>query len=186
MPVPPSATVHVWSAYVEPGRWPDADDLPEAERARAARMGAAARDRWVAARWALRGVLAHYLDRPPETIELRIAERGKPALADPDAFLRFNLSHSGELVLIAVATGREVGVDVQRTGARPAAYYLAWTQQEAIAKCLGSGLWAPLPKASVSVMQIDAQPGYTAALAITGEFVPTLLRFSFAPSDLEA
>jgi phosphopantetheinyl transferase len=148
-------------------------------------MGAAARDRWVAARWALRGVLTHYLEREPAAIELRYGERGKPALADPDARLRFNLSHSGELALVAVAAGREVGIDVQRTRARPAAFYLAWTQREAIAKCLGTGLWRPLPKSAVSVMQIDAAPGYVAALAIAGEVVPSLRRFDLAPADLE-
>jgi 4'-phosphopantetheinyl transferase len=183
---PPPTTVHLWSACLESGRWPGPGNLPEAERARAARIGGVARDRWIAARWALRGALARYLDQPPEEIELRVAELGKPALADPAAELRFNLSHSGELALIAVATGREVGVDVQRTGARAAAYYLAWTQREAIAKCLGSGLWAPLPKGAVSVMQIDAEPGYAAAFAVAGEIVPTIRRFSFAPEDLES
>jgi phosphopantetheinyl transferase len=141
-------------------------------------------ERWTAARWALRGVLAHYLDQPPEAIALRIGERGKPALADPGAPLRFNLSHSDELAMVAIGNEREVGIDVQLTGSRPADFYVAWAQREAIAKCLGTGLWAPLPKATVSLLDLDVGPGYAAALAIAGNLVPELRRFSFGPADL--
>ncbi|MGC1853430.1 MAG: hypothetical protein WA687_13430, partial [Solirubrobacterales bacterium] len=63
---------------------------------------------------ALRRVLAHYLDADPGEIELRTGEYGKPALADPGAPLRFNLSHSSGAALIAVACGREVGIDIER------------------------------------------------------------------------
>jgi 4'-phosphopantetheinyl transferase len=184
---PPEDEIHVWLAQLDVPGWPRDSELPASERERAGRFGdARRRGRWTASRWALRGVLARYLDQPPAAIELRVAEGGKPALAAPATDLRFNLSHSGELAMVAVAAGREVGVDVQRTGSRPAAFYLAWTQREAIAKCLGSGLWAPLPAGAVSVMQIDAAPGYAAALAIAEEIVPSLRRFDLAPADLEA
>jgi len=153
--------VHVWQARLEPG----------------------------AARWALRGVLCRYLGEDPAAIELRLGERGKPMLADPDPPLRFNLSHSGELTLIAVCRDREVGVDVQRMRKRrgrerPAEFYADWTKREAIAKCHGVGLWAPLPDAPVAVCELNVEPGYAAALAVTGEELPAVRRRSVGPAEL--
>jgi 4'-phosphopantetheinyl transferase len=127
-----------------------------------------ARQRWTAARWALRRVLGRYLDRDPAGIELSLGERGKPMLAERGTSLRFNLSHSGDLAMIAIGEGREVGVDVQLIGPRPARFYVEWTRREAVAKCHGVGLWAPLPDAPASVAELDAGPGYAAALAVAG------------------
>lgn len=150
--------VHVWQARLEPG----------------------------AAHGALRGVLSRYLDEDPAAIELRLGERGKPMLADPDAALHFNLSHSGGLMLIAVCRDREVGVDVQRMRKRrgrerPAEFYAEWTRREAIAKCHGVGLWAPLPDAPVTVSELAIDPGYAAAIAIAGETMPAIERFEWPP-----
>lgn len=98
-------------------------------------------------------------------------------LAEPDASLRFNLSHSGELAMIAISEEREVGVDVQMLGSRPVEFYADWTRREAVAKCHGTGLWAPLPDVAISVMELDADPGYAAAVAIAGEEMPPLRQF---------
>lgn len=174
--------LHVWRAQLDAGEWPNAENLPAAERERAAVMSRAdARRRWVGARWALREVLGRYLDRDPAAIELRFGERGKPLLADPDASLRFNLSHSGDLALIAIGEEREVGVDVQLIGSRPAEFYADWTKREAIAKCHGTGLWTPLPEAAVAVAELDAGPGYAAAVAIAAERMPPLEQFDVEP-----
>jgi 4'-phosphopantetheinyl transferase len=152
--------VHVWQARLEPG----------------------------AARGALRGVLSGYLDEDPAAIELRSGERGKPMLADPEAALRFNLSHSGGLVLIAVCWDREVGVDVQRMRrrrghGRPVEFFTEWTRREAIAKCHGVGLWAPLPDAPVAVCELAIESGYAAAVAVSGEEMPAIRRFEW-PLDV--
>lgn len=158
-PEPSLATdVHIWQARLEPG----------------------------AAHGALRGVLSRYLGEDPAAIELRSGERGKPMLADPDAALRFNLSHSGGLVLIAVCRDREVGVDVQRMRKRRGRerspeFFAQWTRREAIAKCHGVGLWAPLPDTPVAVRELDVEPGYAAAVAIAGEEMPTIQRFEWPP-----
>lgn len=176
------AELHVWQARLDSGGWAAAGDLPAAERDRAAGLHRAeARRRWVASRWALRGVLGRYLEREPAEVELRFGSRGKPMLAEAEASLRFNLSHSGELALIAVASGREVGVDVERIRSKPAAYYAAWTRREAIAKCHGAGLWAPLPDVPVAVSALDAGAGFAASVAITGEEVPPLRQFVAEP-----
>ncbi len=150
---------------------------------------------------ALRRVLAHYLDEEPAAIELRLGEHGKPALADPVASLRFNISHSGGLVLIAIAQDREVGVNVERidprrdvlrlskrtldpaaaaavraapAGDRPAVFHQAWARREAIAKCHGVGLRAPLPATPVAVSTLEVGPGFAAAVAVAGESMPPL------------
>jgi 4'-phosphopantetheinyl transferase len=179
--------VHVWRAQLDSTGWPDAGGLPPAERERAARLPRPnSQRRWVAARWALRGVLGHYLDRDPAEIELRSGERGKPMLAAPGATLRFNLSHSGELALIAVAQKREVGVDVQLLGSRPAGFYADWTRREAVAKCHGVGLWAQLPDAPVAVATIEAVEGYAAAIAVSGADLPVVRRFEAEPGNIPA
>jgi 4'-phosphopantetheinyl transferase len=174
--------LHLWHARLESNGWPAAAGLPVVERRRAARLRRPdARRRWIAARWALREVLGRYLERDPAAIELRFGERGKPMLAAPNPSLHFNLSHSGELALIAIGEEHEVGVDVQLLGSRPAEFYADWTRREAIAKCHGTGLWAPLPDAPVSVAELDAGPRYAAAVAVAGEQMPSLERFDAEP-----
>ncbi|HMJ72247.1 MAG TPA: hypothetical protein VK471_02655 [Solirubrobacterales bacterium] len=178
----PVTELHVWQARLDSGKWPNADALPAVERDRAARLHRPeARRRWVASRWALRGVLGRYLEREPPEIELRFGSRGKPMLAASDTPLRFNLSHSGELALIAVGGEREVGVDVQLIGAKPAEFYADWARREAVAKCHGTGLWAPLPDTPVAVAPLDAGSGFAAAIAVGGDEVPPLRHFVAEP-----
>jgi phosphopantetheinyl transferase len=175
----PTAELHVWRARLDADGWPGVADLPTAERERAANMiRPDARRRWVSARWALRGVLGRYLEREPARIGLRCGDRGKPMLAAAEQSLRFNLSHSGDVALIAVARGQEVGVDVQRIRTRrPAGFYAAWARREAIAKCHGVGLWAVLPDAPVAVSTLKAGAGFAAAIAIGGSELPALRLF---------
>ncbi len=93
--------------------------LCEQERERAGRIvGERSRALWACARGLLRAVLGRYLQRDPRELRFELAPYGKPALgtrAGQTQDVRFNLSHSGELVLVAVSIGREVGVDVERT-----------------------------------------------------------------------
>ncbi|MGN6274629.1 MAG: 4'-phosphopantetheinyl transferase family protein [Solirubrobacterales bacterium] len=160
--------VHVWLAHLDSSVWPGPAGLPLAERERAARfLRLEAGRRWVASRWVLRKVLARYLDEAPEAIALVTEEHGKPRLADSSSKLRFNVSHSGALALLAVCEGREVGVDVEEiepahdllalaeralppdaaasvAAAAPAdralVFHQAWARHEARLKCLGIGL----------------------------------------------
>lgn len=169
---PAPGEVHVWRADLDAGRRPDADKLPDDERRRAkAIVAAERRRRWIASRWALREALARYLGGDPAAVELHLGRRGKPRLGG-DAPLRFSLSHSGEVALIAVATGREVGVDVERHGDRPADFYADWTRREAAAKCFGGGLGEPLPTLPMRVAPLDVGEGWAAALASEGEDEP--------------
>ena len=105
---------------------------------------------------------------------------GKPARAAPwdQSGLCFNVSHSHGLALIAVASGREVGVDVEWLERRcdpaklihryfsegerrewqalpvedqRAGFFRGWTCKEAWLKAVGTGLSFPLDQVSVSL-----------------------------------
>ncbi|MEU6261116.1 4'-phosphopantetheinyl transferase superfamily protein [Streptomyces sp. NPDC047043] len=84
----------------------------EAERAGRCRFETDRR-RFIIAHGAVRLILAGCLDVPPEELRLQRGPQGKPRLAGGSE-LRFNLSHSGELGLVAVTRHAEVGVDVDR------------------------------------------------------------------------
>jgi 4'-phosphopantetheinyl transferase len=112
--------VDVWRADLgaKPGGLGELEGLLCAqERERAARI-VRARDRmlWARSRGMLRALLGRYVDRDPRELALELGAHGKPALGDDDGHasdLRFNLSHSGGMMLVAVTAGREVGVDVE-------------------------------------------------------------------------
>ena len=118
--------------------------LSDDERERAARLapGRAALDRRArgAADRARPASSAH-----PSDVELAAGPHGKPEL--PGSALRFNLSHSGDRALIALADGVEVGVDVERTSRRSRAIERTLTDGERAAltaatgtsSCCGSG-----------------------------------------------
>jgi 4'-phosphopantetheinyl transferase len=188
-PKVPIDEVHVWRADLGP---------------------VAAREVRSAGRTALRRVLGRYLDREPAAIELAGGEHGKPALAGERPPLRFNLSHSGRLALIAVTAEREVGVDVELAdgqrdvmrlaeaglapeeaaavrsaprSARAVAFYSAWVRKEAVAKSLGVGIGMPLPPTPVSVSMLDVDEDYSAALAIDGRRPLPIRRYSLPAGD---
>ncbi len=176
------AQVHVWradlptqAACVEHVQ----DVLSADERARAERYPLAEnRRRFVAARALLRHVLSRYADCPPDQLCFAYGEHGKPHLVGPSNPLEFNMSHSGDVVLYAVARGRAVGVDVEQQRARsnymriaerffsieeyealnalpaadqPRAFYRCWTRKEAYVKARGDGIAAGLDTFSVSL-----------------------------------
>jgi hypothetical protein len=168
-PPTPLDEVHVWRAWLDREGWPEQAALPGEERRRAAAIQIdGRRRRWVAARWALRLALSHYTGADPAEHRLESGDRGKPGVAGRPE-LRFNLSHSGELTLIAFTAAREVGIDVERVEPdRPNGYYRDWVRREAVAKCTGSGLGGPPPDGPVSVSDLDPGPGWVAALALDG------------------
>ena len=159
------------------------DDLLGAdERARAARIvPARKRVLWARSRGVLRALLGRYLDRDPRALRFALGPHGKPALAHDGADegdLRFNLSHSGDLALVAVTAGREVGVDIERTRAALTAEFLHdWVAREAVVKCRGLGIEVAAPGDSTSVVAtqgdpwtagLDVGPDFAAAIAVEG------------------
>ena len=71
---------------------------------------------FTAARRALRVILGGYLKLAPRQVQLAYLPDGKPHLADPEmaAQLQFNLSHSGDWMLLALSRGVPLGVDIER------------------------------------------------------------------------
>jgi len=191
----PTGEIHVWIGLLNQ-EWPDARHLPPDERERAAGfLRPRPARRWVASRWLLRQVLGRYLQQEPAAVELAVDESGKPRLGDPGAAIRFNLSHSGEVAVVAVAAGREVGVDVEEVvegrdlpalaeralpaadaaavraataNQRAAVFYRAWACHEARLKCLGAGLSGAVPDVPVAMLPLDLDPAYAAAVAAAG------------------
>jgi 4'-phosphopantetheinyl transferase len=145
------------------------------------------RERFVAARSGLRRILGRYLGCPADAVAFRLGSHGKPALDHDEPPLSFNLSHSGDLALLAVVRRGEVGVDVEREQAtidvesmaarwfsaaeqrallalppeaRAAAFFRGWTRKESYIKAHGEGLSLPLDRFTVSLDE-GAHVGFT-------------------------
>ena len=115
--------VHVlWARFDQPvwGVLPIDEWLSPDERERAARLKVPdVAHRFRSGRALLRGLLGTYLALPPDSLRFRYNHHGKPALDGqngPDG-LCFNLSHSGDLLVVALGRGREIGVDVEQVRA---------------------------------------------------------------------
>src|SRR5581483_9531416 len=73
-----------------------------------------AHNHFVLCRAALRRLIAHSLSITPDEIRFGYGASGKPYLTYPHIDLFFNVSHSGTRGLIAIAAGKEIGVDVEQ------------------------------------------------------------------------
>lgn len=158
------------------------DLLNRAERQRAERLVFESdQRRFINAHALLRAILGRCLDRPPNSLRFTADDRGKPRLHDPPVDLRFNLSHSGDLALVALTVGREVGVDLEQyrpievldlarhffaesersalealaPSERLPAFFRCWTRKEAFIKALGAGLSFPLDDFDVDITADD-------------------------------
>ena len=122
---PPNPTLgqddlHVWvAAQDRPQAQQDQfwSYLAEDERARANRFYFAHdRAHYIVARGLLRLLLGRYLHILPTEVAFVYGDHGKPDLvpAQAKAGVRFNISHSHGVALLAVAREREVGVDIEQ------------------------------------------------------------------------
>jgi 4'-phosphopantetheinyl transferase len=162
------------------------------ERARAARFHFP-RDRqyFTAARAVLRMVLGTYADCDPKELVFRYSDKEKPSCGPEKCGrqVEFNVSHSGDIALLAFAQGRAVGVDVEKVRQdfdpeaiarqffseqeqrqlaalapeeRYSGFFRCWTRKEAYIKAQGIGLSLPLDQFDVSL-----RPGERKALLST-------------------
>ena len=184
--VPPlgDAEVHVWTMRLDAslGALGDLEaGLSPAERAAQARY-VRPRDR---AMFALshatrRALLGAYVGVPPSALAFATSAHGKPHLDAIATDVRFNVSHSGDVALLAVARGRQLGVDVEeirasadldaisraqfspceqsdlhRAGtsddAKVRAFFACWSRKEAVIKAIGLGLSFPLDAFDVAI-----------------------------------
>lgn len=136
-----------------------------------------AKMRYIAGRGVLREILGGYLGIEAKTVQLVTGAHGKPFLAGAEANLCFNLAHSGDNYLLAVAANREVGIDIERIiPGKPlgdmtrmvfsrheqeqlarlasthleAAFYRCWVRKEACLKACGTGFSLPSNSFDVS------------------------------------
>jgi 4'-phosphopantetheinyl transferase len=88
--------------------------LSDEERLRAARFHHKLDEvRFVMTRATLRVLLGQALALSPTAVAIGYNTFGKPQLADAGS-LKFNVSHSGDVALIALANGAAIGVDVEQ------------------------------------------------------------------------
>lgn len=153
------------------------------------------RGHFIIAHAALRTVLARYVGGDARELEFSTGEHGKPRLRQAFTDVRFNLSHTDGLALIAVSRGREVGVDVERVDdgiefeqiadhyfepretwdlrttpaeERATRFFDVWTRKEAALKASGTGIGAA-PDARFCVRNLSPAAGYAGAVASEGE-----------------
>ena len=155
------------------------------ERERAARFHFQ-RDsqRYTMTRARTRAILGAYLQSDPGKLKFKYSAREKPSLADESADIRFNVSHSGDHAMVAVAIGREIGIDIEQIrsdvefeklaerffspGERKfmrnladdkklRAFFRLWTCKEAFLKAHGTGLSRPLSSFDVSLEDCPGQ-----------------------------
>ena len=134
------------------------------------------RDRYIAVRGLLRLVLADYLDIEPIELQFVTGEHGKPALIYHQLY--FNLSHSSDLLAIAVSDLQDIGIDIEqikpRKGLHDIAkrcfsklelyhwsqlqenqqkqlFYQLWTKKEAFVKALGHGISLGLAECEIDL-----------------------------------
>jgi 4'-phosphopantetheinyl transferase len=182
-----TGTVHVWRISLDQPddrldrfrRTLDPDELNRASRFHFEKH----QRHFIVARGFLRSVVARYLETQPETLRFSYGAYGKPALGS-EHVLRFNLSHSHEVALLAVALDAELGVDVEHIRAdfaseeiarrffsraevevfnalpedeQVAAFFRCWTRKEAYIKAIGKGLSQALDAFDVTLAP-DIQP----------------------------
>lgn len=164
----------------------DHDERARAERFRFARD----RRRFIVRRARLREWLGEHVGEAPDRLAFARSDHGKPALTGGPCF---SLSHSGDLMMLAVADV-EIGCDIEwidlaldwqplarslfarpeygALDALPAAaarraFFECWARKEAFVKAIGLGLSYPLEAFTVSVgaraRLIDGAPGWAIA-----------------------
>jgi 4'-phosphopantetheinyl transferase len=171
--------VHLDRARVPP---PTAGESARASRFRSPELGS----RYLKAHGALRAIIARYT---PARLDFALREKGKPYLPlAPE--IAFNLSHSHEMALVAVARGVEVGVDIEKlrpipqyaalaerffpSGEAPpqdeADFFRRWTRIEAVLKARGVGLIGSSldVEGEWAIEEIDASGGFAGAVAAAG------------------
>ncbi|GGW39324.1 4'-phosphopantetheinyl transferase family protein [Arenibacter certesii] len=138
-------------------------------------------NRFIIARWLLRSLLSNYLELDFGEMILKYGEFGKPFF-NTNQNIKFNLSHSGDMIVFGFVKNFNIGVDVEMFKSnfnvmdialkffskkevetlltlpeykREVAFYRCWTRKEAIIKADGSGMSFPLNTFSVTIDSDD-------------------------------
>lgn len=168
------------------------------------------KDRYIQNHVILRRILCLYLEIAPAAVKYATSPIGKPSLVEIQNQNRitFNMSHSGNLLLIAITSNRQIGIDVElvkpisdmaqmvqlyfsqsensvfsalHEHERTHAFYSVWTRKEAYLKLIGEGLQLPPDRVEVSLNPEDAHPWLRIKEEAHPQLTPQL--FSFQPAD---
>jgi 4'-phosphopantetheinyl transferase len=130
--------------------------------------------RFATARTRVREILGAYLGIPAAKLEFTYATHGKPEVVNQQQ-LQFNLSHTGDIALLAIGKEWPLGIDIEQYSARPytgiagnlftpveqeylkqapimakpALFFRMWAQKEAFIKACGLGLSYPTQQFTV-------------------------------------
>jgi 4'-phosphopantetheinyl transferase len=153
----------------------------------------------------LRVCLGHYLGCLPRSISFSICVGGKPILnaSTTTSNVGFNVSHSGDWIVLAFARDQAVGVDIEQVharvstdalatrffapseiaqiqtlpeGQRTRGFFNAWTRKEAYVKAVGAGLQLGLDTFAVTL-----RPGDPAAFVSGVETKWQIRAFDIGP-----
>lgn len=159
--------IHIWHADLSLISDIDQSILQESELKKTSALHFEEDKRYALLSWVLRRqILGHYLNKDPGTIIFDVSPQEKPFL-DHDTPLSFNLSHSGNQFIMAIAHDRNLGIDLEqiKTG-RPVlaiakrffsepeylflehtlleeqvtTFYQLWALKEALVKAASSGV----------------------------------------------
>ena len=189
--------------------------LSEHERSRAAGYKLKGPgDVFVLARGLLRLELSKRLGVEAGDIRFDVRESGKPDLrrSDPSGpDWRFNVSHTGSHVVIAFASGIDVGIDIERldrdvkpldiakryftprefralqatpADARATAFFAGWTRKEAIVKARGLTMAESLTTLSVDLDPFAVHPSHQDAPEAPGRPLCRLTAFLLPDPNL--
>ncbi|MDX1962095.1 MAG: 4'-phosphopantetheinyl transferase superfamily protein [Pirellulales bacterium] len=162
------------------------DEIVRADRFR----GESLQHRFIVGRGVLRRILAGILRVLPQEISFVYNGHGRPAVSREQCrgtdYGHFNISHTGDLALVAVTNLATVGIDVEQyrkeekladlaqrffssgefaewqelpANQQVAGFFAIWTQKEAFIKAIGQGLSYPLANFTV-----QARPNLPARL----------------------
>ncbi len=190
--------IHVWTGGFD-ADGQDSDRMTlilsqdEIRRARAFRFEQD-QSRYIQAHAVLRLLLSKYAGIVPQNLKFQEGLHGKPALVSVSP-LYFNLSHTKDMMAVALSSSREIGVDIEKqddmqdmegvarqfmsedefrnlagldASAQKKFFYGCWVRKEALLKAAGTGLIDHIRQ--VSVMQDE---GWEESLCVSARFEGT-------------
>ncbi|MDR0806838.1 MAG: 4'-phosphopantetheinyl transferase superfamily protein [Enterobacteriaceae bacterium] len=179
---------------------PDLARIPLSLQQQAACFNVKRQQQFLSGRWLLAELLFNQLGyaRLPE---IEITDNGRPAFISNDAngLIDFNISHSGEYIMVALAQGCRIGLDVEHIHPRKNLLKLAqysfspeeyqwllslpssqqndgfwqlWTLRESVLKLSAKGVW------QMKQLRINPQQRHVSA-----DFLPQLFCFTSRQDD---
>jgi 4'-phosphopantetheinyl transferase len=128
-------------------------------------------------RYQLRFILSKYWGCQPHELMFRYNSCKKPFIYIPEfKGLKFNMSFSGDLMVVGLSKNNEVGIDIEKvsqmqdleniaienfslqevnflngTKDKTSTFFKIWTRKEAFIKAIGNGMYYPLKSFSVNI-----------------------------------